>query len=113
MVSAPDPDAIGRRRRAHPSRHERFPHGNKPQHDRAGHGRTTGIGGNSQYEKEEDRIKDKLRGNKAETITETLHKAGWKTAAVNHFMLEGSCLLPALPLSRAKEKRYHNLNSYG
>jgi predicted AlkP superfamily pyrophosphatase or phosphodiesterase len=51
--------------------------------------RTTGIAGNSQYQKEEDRIFDKNRGNKAETIAETLHKAGWKTAGVNHFMLDG------------------------
>src|SRR3954465_207321 len=50
--------------------------------------RTTGIAGNSQYVKEQDRIVEKLRGNQAETIAETLHKAGWKTAAVNHFMLE-------------------------
>src|SRR5439155_22612209 len=51
--------------------------------------RTTGIACNSQYVKEEDRIVDKLRDNKAETIAETLHKAGWKTAGVNHFMLAG------------------------
>ncbi len=51
--------------------------------------RTTGIAGNSQYVKEEDRIKDKLRDNHAETIAETLRKAGWKTAGVNHFMLAG------------------------
>jgi len=51
--------------------------------------RTTGIACNSQYQKEDDQITDKLRINKAETIAETLHKAGWKTAAVNHFMLAG------------------------
>jgi predicted AlkP superfamily pyrophosphatase or phosphodiesterase len=50
--------------------------------------RTTGIAANSQYVKELDRIVSKNRDNKAETIAETLHKAGWKTAAVNQFMLE-------------------------
>ncbi len=50
--------------------------------------RTTGIGVNSQYVKEEDRIVQHPRKNQAETIAETLKKAGWKTAAVNHFMLE-------------------------
>ena len=48
----------------------------------------TGIGCNVQYEAEADAIKDHLRNNHAETISETLHRAGWKTAAVNHFMLE-------------------------
>ena len=51
--------------------------------------RTTGIAANSQYVKEEDRIMEKNRGVNAETIAETLRKAGWKTAAVNHFMLDG------------------------
>jgi predicted AlkP superfamily pyrophosphatase or phosphodiesterase len=50
--------------------------------------RTTGIACNSQYQKEDDRIVSKLRDNRAETISETLRKAGWKTAGVNHFMLE-------------------------
>src|SRR2546422_4809261 len=51
--------------------------------------RTTGIACNSQYVKEEDKIVEHPRANKAETIAETLHQAGWKTAGVNHFMLEG------------------------
>src|SRR3954453_12236545 len=51
--------------------------------------RTTGIACNSQYVKEEDRILEHLRDNKAKTIAQTLHRAGWKTAAVNHFMLSG------------------------
>jgi len=50
--------------------------------------RTTGIAANAQYVKEQDKIVLKNRDNKAETIAETLHKAGWKTAAVNQFMLE-------------------------
>src|SRR6185369_3670933 len=50
--------------------------------------RTTGIAGNTQYQKEDDKIVAKLRDNRAETISETLHKAGWKTGGVNHFMLE-------------------------
>ncbi len=50
--------------------------------------RTTGVACNSEYLKEEDRIIQSPRDNQAETIAETLHKAGWKTGAVNHFMLE-------------------------
>ena len=50
--------------------------------------RTTGIAANSQYLKEEDRIEKSPRGNRAETIGETLQKAGWKTAGINHFMLQ-------------------------
>jgi len=50
--------------------------------------RTTGIACNSQYEKETDTIVEHPRDNKAETIAETLHKGGWKTAGVNHFMLQ-------------------------
>lgn len=50
--------------------------------------RTTGIAANAQYVKELDKIVSKNRDNRAETIAETLHKAGWKTAAVNQFMLE-------------------------
>src|SRR5665213_3096837 len=50
--------------------------------------RTTGIACNTQYEKDKDKILDHLRDDKAETIAETLQKAGWKTAVVNHFMLE-------------------------
>jgi predicted AlkP superfamily pyrophosphatase or phosphodiesterase len=50
--------------------------------------RTTTVAGNSQYLTEEDRIVDHIRVNKAETIAETLKKAGWKTGAVNHFMLQ-------------------------
>lgn len=50
--------------------------------------RTTGIAANSQYVKELDKIVSRPRDNKAETIAETLHKTGWKTAAVNQFMLE-------------------------
>ncbi len=52
--------------------------------------RTTGIGCNAQYEKEQDKIVSHIRDNKATTIAETLHRAGWKTAAVNHFMLKSS-----------------------
>ena len=51
--------------------------------------KTTGIACNSQYMKEEDRIVEHPRENRAETIAETLHRAGWKTAAANHFMLSG------------------------
>jgi len=50
--------------------------------------RTTGIACNTQYVKEEDRIVSGPRNNQAETIAETLQKAGWKTAVVNHFMLQ-------------------------
>jgi predicted AlkP superfamily pyrophosphatase or phosphodiesterase len=49
--------------------------------------RTTGIAANSQYIKEDDTIVKSPRLNHAETIGETLQKAGWKTAGVNHFML--------------------------
>ena len=52
--------------------------------------RTTGIACNSQYVKELDKIVERPRDNKAETISDTLRKAGWKTGAVNHFMLESS-----------------------
>lgn len=50
--------------------------------------RTTGVAANSQYVKELDKIVEHPRDNKAETIAETLHQAGWTTAAVNHFMLD-------------------------
>jgi predicted AlkP superfamily pyrophosphatase or phosphodiesterase len=50
--------------------------------------RTTTIAGNSEYLKEEDKIIEKPRHDKAKTIAEMLHEAGWRTAAVNHFMLE-------------------------
>jgi predicted AlkP superfamily pyrophosphatase or phosphodiesterase len=50
--------------------------------------RTTSIAANAQYVKELDQIVEKPRDNKAKTIAEMLHEAGWKTAAVNHFMLE-------------------------
>jgi predicted AlkP superfamily pyrophosphatase or phosphodiesterase len=49
---------------------------------------TTGIGNNSQYEKETDKIVGGPRDNKAETIGETLQKAKIPTAVVNHFMLQ-------------------------
>ncbi|MFB3896103.1 MAG: alkaline phosphatase family protein, partial [bacterium] len=49
---------------------------------------TTGIGNNSQYEKETDKIVGGPRNNKAETIGETLQKAKIPTAVVNHFMLQ-------------------------
>src|SRR3954465_10904150 len=52
--------------------------------------RTTGIVGNSQYVKEEDARVHHIRGNKAESIAETLHRNGWKTAAVNRVMLPGN-----------------------
>ncbi|HUR60070.1 MAG TPA: alkaline phosphatase family protein, partial [Opitutaceae bacterium] len=51
--------------------------------------RTTGIACNSQYVKEEDKIVKSPRTNAAETIAETLRKAGWRTGGVNHFMLQG------------------------
>ena len=51
--------------------------------------RTTGVACNTQYVKEQDKIVRRIRDNAAETIAETLHKAGWLTAGVNHFMLEG------------------------
>jgi predicted AlkP superfamily pyrophosphatase or phosphodiesterase len=50
--------------------------------------RTTEIAANLQYVRERDEIVDHNRDNKAETIAETLHKAGWTTGAVNHFILE-------------------------
>jgi arylsulfatase A-like enzyme len=50
--------------------------------------RTTGIAANAQYVKELDRIVEAPRDNRAETIGETLQKARWRTAAVNHFMLQ-------------------------
>ncbi|MCX7918076.1 MAG: alkaline phosphatase family protein [bacterium] len=50
--------------------------------------RTTGIGHNSHYVKELDRIIGGPRDNQAETISETLKKSGISTGAVNHFMLE-------------------------
>ena len=50
--------------------------------------RTTGIAVNTQYLKETDKIEKSPRGNTAETIAETLKKAGWKTGGVNHFMLQ-------------------------
>jgi predicted AlkP superfamily pyrophosphatase or phosphodiesterase len=50
--------------------------------------RTTEVAANAQYVKELDKIVSRVRDNKAETIAETLRKAGWKTAAVNQFMLE-------------------------
>lgn len=50
--------------------------------------KTTGIACNSQYVKELDKIVSSPRDNKAETIAETLQKHGWKTAAINQFMLE-------------------------
>src|SRR4051812_46226004 len=50
--------------------------------------RTTGIACNTQYLRETDKIEKSPRGNRAETIAETLHKAGWKTGSVNHFMLQ-------------------------
>lgn len=50
--------------------------------------RTTGIAANAQYVKELDRIVAAPRDNKAETIAETLQKAGWRTAGVNQFMLQ-------------------------
>ncbi|MDI6782472.1 MAG: alkaline phosphatase family protein [bacterium] len=49
---------------------------------------TTNIGNNSHYVKEFDKIVGGPRDNQAETIGETLEKAGIPTAAVNHFMLE-------------------------
>jgi predicted AlkP superfamily pyrophosphatase or phosphodiesterase len=51
--------------------------------------RTTGIACNAQYVREADKIVRSPRNNAAETIAETLQKAGWSTAAVNHFMLQG------------------------
>ena len=50
--------------------------------------RTTAIAGNSQYVAEKDKVVERPRDLKATTIAETLSKAGWTTAAVNHFMLE-------------------------
>lgn len=49
---------------------------------------TTGIGNNTQYEKETDKIVGGPRNNKAETIGETLQKSKIPTAVVNHFMLQ-------------------------
>ena len=51
--------------------------------------RTTGIACNTQYVRETDRIVRGPRTNAAETIAETLRRAGWPTASVNHFMLQG------------------------
>jgi arylsulfatase A-like enzyme len=50
--------------------------------------RTTHIAVNSQYVRELDQIVSRPRDNAAETIAETLRRAGWSTAALNHFMLE-------------------------
>jgi arylsulfatase A-like enzyme len=50
--------------------------------------RTTHIAANSQYVRELDQIVSAPRDNAAETMAETLRKAGWSTAALNHFMLE-------------------------
>jgi predicted AlkP superfamily pyrophosphatase or phosphodiesterase len=50
--------------------------------------RTTAIACNSQYIRELDQIVKSPRDNQAETIAETLQKAGWKTAGVSHFMLK-------------------------
>ncbi len=50
--------------------------------------RTTTIAGNTEYLGEDDKIIQHPRHDKAETIAETLQKAGWRTASVNHFMLE-------------------------
>jgi predicted AlkP superfamily pyrophosphatase or phosphodiesterase len=50
--------------------------------------RTTKIAVNSQYVRELDQIVSRPRDNAAETIAETLRKAGWPTASVNHFMLQ-------------------------
>ena len=51
--------------------------------------RTTGIASNVQYVREQDQIVRGPRTNAAATIAETLRQAGWSTASVNHFMLEG------------------------
>ena len=51
--------------------------------------RTTGIACNTQYVRESDKLVRSPRTNAAETIAETLQKAGWSTASVNHFMLQG------------------------
>jgi ectonucleotide pyrophosphatase/phosphodiesterase family member 5 len=51
--------------------------------------RTTGIACNSQYVREDDKIVRGPRTNSAETVAEILQKAGWSTAAINHFMLQG------------------------
>ncbi len=50
--------------------------------------RTTGIAANSEYIRERDEIVSSPRDNQATTIAETLKQTGWKTAAVNHFMLK-------------------------
>ncbi len=50
--------------------------------------RTTTIAANTEYDRETDQIIHGPRHNKAETVATTLHKAGWRTAAVNHFMLK-------------------------
>jgi len=49
---------------------------------------TTGIAANSQYDVGIDKIIGAPRNNKAETISEILKKNQWKTASINHFMLE-------------------------
>ena len=51
--------------------------------------RTTGIGANTQYVREEDRIVSAPRTSVA-TIAGMLRKAGWVTGAVGHFMLQST-----------------------
>ena len=51
--------------------------------------RTTGVGANTQYVREEDRLVNAPRTSVA-TIAGMLHEAGWTTAAVGHFMLQTS-----------------------
>jgi alkaline phosphatase D len=50
--------------------------------------RTTQIAANSQYDSVHHQFIGGPRDNKAVTIAEALKKAGWKTAAVNQFMLQ-------------------------
>jgi len=51
--------------------------------------RTTQIAANSQYDSVHHEFVGGPRDNKAVTIAEALKKTGWKTAAVNQFMLQG------------------------
>lgn len=49
---------------------------------------STGIPNNSRYDRQLDRFLSPLRDNEVPTIAEMMRDCGWRTASVNHFMLE-------------------------
>jgi predicted AlkP superfamily pyrophosphatase or phosphodiesterase len=65
--------------------------------------RTTGIGSNTQYVREDDRIVSAPRTTVA-TISGMLRKAGWVTGAVGHFILQPSVDHYAAPGYTESEK---------